>query len=230
MTAAPLCLAALALAPPALAGPPGKAVDPPACRACGDAIAGADAAAAAALARWETASEGRVPVSKADRAAARHDRPGAPAELLALAASLSGPVNAADLAARYRWTAAAGPDGAVRLLHAAPADPLARVFTPRITVALTPAGAARSVTAENPHGPPHTLALAAPPARVRTAAVIRGQSPDPVEADAGARRVPVRTALFTASAGSRAPWRLDRARRPAPTALVRAPLTAPRPR
>ena len=225
-----LLLLSLTLAPPApLTG--GKAGCRPSGGCVGDAVAGADAAAAAVLARWERAAAGRVPASRADRAAARHARPEAPDELLALAAALHGPVKAADLLARYRWTADRTADGTVRL-HAAPADPLARVFTPRLTVALGADGAPRSITAADPHGPPQTLALAPPAAapRARNAAldtVIRGQSPAAAGFSGGR---PIRTALFTRPAGARPAWQFERSGAATPDPPPRQPLTAPRPR
>ena len=213
-------LSAFLLAPPALPAsavpplpvrPPGAAGE---CAAVGDAIAGADARAARVLRGWEEASAGRTPVSRADRAAAAHRRPGAPAELLTLAAALAGPIDADALTARYRWTAAG------ESLHAVPADPLVRVFTPRLTVALA-GGAPRAVTATVPDGPAQTLALAATPA-VRRAAAERDARP-PV-------RGVVRTALLTKRVERRPTWRLDRRIRRVETPAPRAPLTAPRPR
>ena len=198
--------------------------------AVGDAIAGADAAAAAVLQNWQRRTAGRTPVSAADRAAAAHARPGAPAELLALAAALSGPVDAAALTTRYRWTAAGGAASGAGALRAVPADPLARVFTPTLTVSLAADGAPRAVTARPAGGPPRTLALAPAPRSHRAvlAAAMREGSPgrggrNPVN--------PVRTALLTRTADAAPAWRLNRRVRRVPrdAPAPRAPLTAPKP-
>ena len=246
----PLAPALLAL----LLGAPADPPEPPAA-ACGEAAceeAGAtDPGAAAALARWERRTRGRIPVSAAARAAVRFERPDAPEELLELAAALRGPVDAAALRARYDWRAV-GDAAAPFCLTATPRDPLARAFTPRLTVWLTPDGTPRSVENHDADASPtHSVALPAPPRPVRTASVapadyvIRGQSPEPRRSEprspepegpnepSANRRAPVRTALFTEPAGDRPAWRLERRLKTAPATRLasdRTPLTAPKPR
>ena len=202
-----------------------------------------DAAAAAVLMRWEAATADRVPVSAADRAALRLARPDAPEELLELACSLRGPVDAADLIARYEWRAHRLTKGNP-MLSAVPRDPLARAFTPALVAALDGHGTPRALTAatlpvgrlsylDGPLFGSPSVTLAAPdrPAAVRPAGlVLRGQSPEP---RAESRRAPFRTALFTKPSGERPAWQTERrVKQSPPTQLTtdRAPLTAPRPR
>ena len=232
---APLLAPLLLAVPPATVPTVPDAAVPPlpavvaAAPGAGDAVAGADGPCLQLLNEWEHASAGRTPVSAADRAAAAHARPGAPEELLALAAALSGPVDAGHLLARYRWRAVYedrwctyAPQ--VRFIEAAPADPLARVFTPVLRVDLARNDGPRAVTALAPGGPPQTLALpplpAAAPrfARVDYSRVTRDEP-----------RTPVRTALLTTDADRAPAWRLNRRVRPATDPRPRTPLLAPKP-
>ena len=199
-----------------------------------------DAAAAAVLMRWEAATADRVPVSAADRAALRLARPEAPEELLELACSLRGPVDAADLIARYEWRAHRLTKGNP-MLSAVPRDPLARAFTPALVAALDGRGAPRTLTAatlpvgrlsylDGPLFGSPSVTLAAPAAVQPAGFVPRGQSPEP---RAESRRAPFRTALFTKPSGQRPSWRIERrVKQSPPTQLAtqRRPLTAPRPR
>ncbi len=244
MPASPVLLALLLCsAGPAADGPAaGEAVNP----------------AAAVLAEWEAATADRVPVSLADLAARRLRTPEVTEEHLELVASLGGPIDAADLLARYDWTlhAAPRPRGrADRSLRAVPRDPLARAFTPNLLVRLSPIGLPQTVyssTVGNDDrawpmtGPGVALAVKnsavtnGPRRTPHAGFVIRAQNVERRHADSNpqtARRPPVRTALFSQPTGPGSTWTLKRRMKKvtAPRLINnrvpdhRVPLAAPRP-
>ncbi|NNJ25813.1 hypothetical protein [Alienimonas chondri] len=197
------------------------------------------------LGRWEAAAAHRVPISDADRAATRLAHPNASEELLALMATLRGPISAESLAREYEWRVH-GLNGSHPTLSGVPRDPIARAFTPRLSVAMRENFLPVRMWAEDAPAddPPYgkyvrgeMISLDAfafgTPRFEQVTPVIRAQN---LDADAeSARRPPIRTALFTQPAGDVPTWTLQRRiKKTAVPRLVndrqnRQPLTAPRP-
>lgn len=90
--------------------------------------------ARAILDGWAAASKAHLPIPEAERMRLRYAFPGRSGQEISLTAELQGPVDAADLARRYAWTADRSA-GAI-LLTASPNDALERLFYDRFTVAL----------------------------------------------------------------------------------------------
>ena len=195
--------------------------------------------AEALLNGWEATTADRVPVSAADRAAARWARPTAPAELLDLAADLRGPIDADALKARYRWRAESLTTPVPRLV-AVPRDPLARAFTPRLTVRLAEDFSPLTVAVAPPAGGPAGSGGPAGGEVVRVAATsaaadrpsvtppaAKHAAVTPAAAASAAARPPVRTAQFVRPDGGGPLWKIERRVKTAPpTRLTNAP--APR--
>lgn len=93
--------------------------------------------ARAALDRWEAASRAHLPVAEAERLRLRYASPDQSGHETDLICELQGPVDAADLAGRYRWTIAENADALE--LTAIPDDRLERLFYDRFSVTLDPA-------------------------------------------------------------------------------------------